>query len=144
MFVAATALLLAVASFLPGSWWTRSPAAMVAGTDIVASNGEPHYCLDWNRTWGGTVSDWGCGVAVAADGVYLAGFTDSVGEGGYDAFLAKYDAAGTQQWNRTWGGASDDDGARLAVAADGVYLAGFTDSFGEGSSDAFLAKYDAA
>ncbi len=95
----------------------------------------------WNRTWGGTSGENGHGVAVATDGVYLAGDTGSFGAGGYSAFLAKYASNGTQLWNRTWGGSSVDSGNSVAVATDGVYLAGDTSSFGTGQVDAFLAKY---
>ncbi|NMC04989.1 MAG: hypothetical protein GYA24_07255 [Candidatus Lokiarchaeota archaeon] len=98
----------------------------------------------WNRTWGGTNWDYGYGVAVATDGlVYLAGITNSFGAGLTDAFIAKYDAAGTLLWTRTWGTDYDDGGYGVAVATDGsVYLAGFTYNYGAGGINAFLSKYD--
>src|SRR5271157_472180 len=97
----------------------------------------------WNRLWGHTGDDWG--YAVTTDGgnnAYLAGYTNSTGKGGYDAFLAKYASNGTQLWNRTWGYAGDDEAQGVAASASGdVFLAGFTNSTGQGGYDAFLAKY---
>nr|MDO8119139.1 hypothetical protein [Candidatus Sigynarchaeota archaeon] len=76
--------------------------------------------LLWNRTCGGTSTEFGCNVAIAADEtIYLAGSTSSAGAGGLDAFLAKYNATGSQLWNRTWGGTSSDLGWGVAAADDG-------------------------
>ncbi|NMC05812.1 MAG: hypothetical protein GYA24_11400, partial [Candidatus Lokiarchaeota archaeon] len=82
---------------------------------------------------------------VAGDGVVIiTGETLSFGAGTYDAFLAKYNATGAQLWNVTWGGASDEQGSSVAVMADGsVIMTGETSSFGVGSYDAFLVKYNA-
>ena len=44
----------------------------------------------WERTWGGTASDGGYGVAVSGSDVYIAGGTDSFGAGEGDAFLVTY------------------------------------------------------
>ena len=97
--------------------------------------------LLWNLTWGGT--SWDVGRATATgDSVYLAGRTDSYGAGNGDAFLNKYDSTdGTLLWNLTWGGTSYDVGFATATG-DSVYLAGSTDSYGAGSADAFLNKYN--
>ena len=103
--------------------------------------------IKWNRTWGGIDGDYGMGVAVdSSDNVYLAGQTDSFGAGGYDMVLVKYDSSGGQQWNRTWGGSIYfDSGEGVAVdSSDNVYLAGYTDSFGAGSDDMVLVKYDSS
>ncbi|MEX2715115.1 MAG: hypothetical protein Q6353_009645 [Candidatus Sigynarchaeum springense] len=99
--------------------------------------------IRWNHTWGGINDDHARGVAVAADGVYLVGYTYSFGVGLMDAFIVKYNAAGIQQWNHTWGGANVDAGNGVAVGIDGVYMAGETASSGAGSYDAFIAKYSA-
>ena len=70
---------------------------------IKVSGGELPYHATWNRTWGGGIDDEGREVAVATDGVYVAGDTRSYGNGGLDALLVKYAPDGTQLWNRTWG-----------------------------------------
>jgi len=100
----------------------------------------------------------GCGTTTDAEGnVFVAGFTDGSihGQeyaGGYDAFVAKYDADGEFLWVRLLGTAEDDMCGYQApggVATDtwgNVYIAGYTyGSLGRphaGLSDAFVAKYD--
>ena len=102
--------------------------------------------VTWYRTWGGSNGDNGYGVAVdSSDNVYLAGVTSSFGAGFEDMVLVKYDSSGVQQWNRTWGGITDDGGVVPAVdSSDNVYLSGYTRSFGTGSWDAVLVKYDSS
>ncbi|KKL03761.1 hypothetical protein LCGC14_2622900 [marine sediment metagenome] len=108
---------------------------------LSASNS---VAIEWDRTWGGSGSDYGWGVAVdSSDSVYLAGHTDSFGAGDGDMVLVKYDSSGVQQWNRTWGGIYFDYGWGVAVdSSDNVYLAGYTYSFGAGAADMVLVKYD--
>ncbi|KKK92161.1 hypothetical protein LCGC14_2705720, partial [marine sediment metagenome] len=78
--------------------------------------------------------DYGRGVAVdSSDNVYVAGGTDSFGAGQDDIFLVKYDSSGVHQWNLTWGGITEDYSMGVAVdSSDNVYVAGITNSFGEG------------
>jgi hypothetical protein len=102
--------------------------------------------LQWARTWGGADDEMLWGIASdAGDNIYCAGDTLSFGEGDFDTLLLKYDTAGALQWSRTWGG-SDEERIR-AIATDesqNVYCAGDTRSFGEGSYDTLLLKYDAS
>ncbi len=100
----------------------------------------------WNRTWGGSESDSGFGVAVdSLDSVYIAGSTFSFGAGVTDMVLVKYNSSGVQQWNRTWGGRGYESGNGVAVdSSDSVYLTGSTLSFGVGSYDMVLVKYDSS
>ncbi len=109
--------------------------------------------LLWTRRLGTEGIDSGQGVAVdGAGNAYVAGYTyGSLGgsnAGGQDAFLAKYDAEGIMLWTRQIGTPEGDFGYGIAVdGAGSVYICGETrGSLGgpfAGSSDAFLAKYDA-
>jgi hypothetical protein len=103
------------------------------------------YVLLQERTWGGPERDGAQGVAVAGDGsVYVTGETRSFGAGGGDAFLLKYNASGTLEWQRTYGTAPDDlnsgeeAGIDVAVAPDnsGVLVVG---NYRDGNI--FLAKF---
>src|SRR5271157_5219401 len=102
-----------------------------------------YFAQNWNQTWGGTGDDEGRGVAVDGSGnAFLVGHTSSYGAGGYDAFLAKYGSTGTQLWNLTIGGAGTDSGQGVALDGSGnAFLAGYTNSYGAGGYDGFLAKY---
>jgi hypothetical protein len=112
--------------------------------------------LLWARQFG-TGAGGGVGVnGVSADGlgdIYITGYTggdlDGTNAGGVDAFVAKYDTAGNQQWTRQFGTSAQDDGNSVSSDSLGnVYIAGNT--FGNlsgsnaGSIDAFVSKYDAA
>ncbi len=108
--------------------------------------------LLWTRQLG--TAEWDRSQAVAVDSagnVYISGHTaGSLGgphQGGWDAFLAKYDSAGNLLWMRQLGTSEGDDSAGLAVDNNGdVYISGYTEgSLGgdnQGVRDAYLAKYD--
>jgi parallel beta-helix repeat protein len=99
----------------------------------------------WNRTYGGTNVDSAEALVETTDGGYaLAGWTDSFGAGGWDAWLVKTDASGTMQWNQSYGGADIDEALALVETTDGGYaLAGYTCSSGAGGPDAWLVRTDA-
>jgi hypothetical protein len=100
--------------------------------------------LMWSRTYGGTGDDKARSLVVTSDGGYaIAGFTDSFGAGDRDFWLVKTDACGNMQWNKTYGGAGADEAWSLIATSDGGYaLAGYTSSFGAGTSDFWLVKTD--
>src|SRR5271157_4884926 len=127
---------------------TTPVTTKISGTSIKTLGGKapsPHaagYVLTWNTTWGGSVDDYGRGVAVDGSGnMFLAGSAGNATMGSVDAFLTKYYANGTEDWSHTWGGSSDDFGQGVAVDGSGnAFLAGTTNSFG--SPQAFIAKYN--
>jgi hypothetical protein len=100
----------------------------------------------WNKTYGGTSQDWALSVVQTGDGGYaLAGYTYSFGAGGNDFWLVKTDASGNQQWNKTYGGTSNDAAYSIVKTGDGGYaLAGSTYSYGAGGYDFWLVKTDSA
>jgi len=105
----------------------------------------PDGSLNWQRIWNGTTIR-GLGrpdVAVSVDGsVYVTGIT---ADNGNDAVLLKFDANGTLQWERAWGGTASDHGYAVATASDGsVYITGTATSFGPSSSGLFVVKFDSA
>jgi hypothetical protein len=107
--------------------------------------------LQWTQQLGTATYDYSEGVS--ADGlgnVYISGLTyGSLGgpnAGSYDAFVSKYDAAGSLQWTQQLGTTTHD--YSNGVSADGlgnVYISGHTGgSLGgpnAGYYDAFVAKY---
>ena len=85
--------------------------------------------------------------------VYVTGYTNggldgNTSAGGSDIFLVKYDSAGTKQWTRQLGTASDDYGEGVAVDGSGnVYVTGGTlggldGNTSAGGADIFLVKYN--
>jgi hypothetical protein len=127
-----------------------------------------------NRLWGtyvgGDSTDWAYSVTTDVSGnAFLAGTTksttaiSSVGAwqttfGGYqDAFLVKFNSAGSRLWGTYYGGPNGDFGNGVATDASGnVFLTGTTGSasgiasvgayqatIAGGSADAFVAKFNA-
>jgi len=98
--------------------------------------------LQWQRTFGGENEEVAFSVQQTTDGGYVvAGFTYSFGAGGGDFWLVKTDVQGNQQWQRTFGGGSDDWAYSVQQTTDGGYvIAGYTYSFGAGGADFWLVK----
>jgi len=86
----------------------------------------------WNRTFGGGGYDVGRSVQETGDGGYVVvGETTSYGSGSQDIWILKTDAAGNEQWNKTFGGAYYDACSSVLETKDGGYIiAGHTESFG--------------
>ncbi|MFH1836036.1 MAG: discoidin domain-containing protein [Methanobacteriota archaeon] len=75
--------------------------------------------------------------SIYATGASLDGFNRS------DVFLLKFASTGsTLLWNRTFGGNGSDVGWGVVASPNGVFVSGFSDSFGEGDKDLLLLKYD--
>ncbi|NVM31289.1 MAG: SBBP repeat-containing protein [Candidatus Helarchaeota archaeon] len=98
----------------------------------------------WNTRWGGSDHDWGQSVVVDATGaLYCTGITQSFGEGGWDFAFVKFAPNGTKLWNTTWGGSRNDECYGMVADASGaIYCAGQTNSFGTGSWDWALVKFN--
>jgi len=100
--------------------------------------------IQWQRILGGSDLEIGRGITTDLDGnLYVTGQTRSAGAGGDEFIVAKYNSAGSIQWQRVLGGTGGDSAYGVSTDSDGnVYVAGFTDSTGEGSQDFLLAKYN--
>jgi uncharacterized delta-60 repeat protein len=104
----------------------------------------------WTRLLGSTGDDRAQALTAAADGsVYVSGYTDGdldgqLNSGGTDAFIAKFDSAGTKQWTRLLGTGTYDQSNALTAGNDGsVYVSGYTyESTDTGNNDAFIAKFN--
>ncbi|MBN1435568.1 MAG: SBBP repeat-containing protein [Sedimentisphaerales bacterium] len=106
-------------------------------------------CL-WAQQFGGNPTDCGANVSTDALGnAYVSGYSGSdlggENEGGYDAFVRKYDSNGSLVWTQQFGTSGDDIGFGLSIDSLGrVFLAGRTegDLFGAnaGDYDAFVMK----
>lgn len=121
---------------------------------IQTSSNNPPEKL-WNTTWGGTGMDDALGLALdSSDNIYVVGKTNSTSFSSLmlsqpppptisDMFLLKYDSSGHQEWYRTWGGVEDDWGRSLVTdSSDNIFIVGSTQSFGAGSTDVALIKYN--
>ena len=98
----------------------------------------------WEKVYGGDTWDDPFSIQQTDDGGYIvAGYTDSIGYGGNDAYVIRIDSSGGMLWNRTYGGTGNDSATSIQQTADGGYIvAGHTESSGAGSSDAYVLKLD--
>ena len=121
---------------------TQSQGA--GGQDALIAKYNTSGTLQWQRVLGGASNDMAAGIAVDSSGnVYIAGYTQSQGAGGYETLIAKYNTSGTLQWQRILGDTNADYANGIAVDSSGnVYIAGITASQGAPGSDALIAKYD--
>ncbi|PBQ33387.1 hypothetical protein CNR22_16905 [Sphingobacteriaceae bacterium] len=113
-------------------------------TDVILMKLDKFGFPAWEKYFGGTGNEVGKSVIQLPDSGYMiAGFTDSYGAGGFDAFIIRTDKDGVQLWQRTFGGADWDFASDLVQAIDGnIFVVGNTYSFGNGKKDGFILKYD--
>ncbi|NVM29024.1 MAG: SBBP repeat-containing protein [Candidatus Helarchaeota archaeon] len=120
----------------------------MSSSDILLVKVDSAGNQSWNLTWGysGDVHDGFLGISLDNDNhVNLAGYTNSMGAGDYDALLVQYDIWGNQLWNCTWGGSLEDRGSDVTIDSNqNIYLTGNTRSFGSGNFDSFIVKYNVA
>src|SRR4030042_3672876 len=107
--------------------------------------------MDWNLTYirdtsGGSL-DWGHAFSVTQtnDGGYMIGASvrhhPDHSTGDWDGWLIKTDANGTVQWDKPYGGSSDEGIHGVLQTGDGGYIfVGTTLSYGSGSGDVWLVK----
>lgn len=100
----------------------------------------------WTRIKGGGGHDFGLALLETNDNGYIiAGNTYSYGPSNSNVYLLKTDSIGSTQWQRAYGGNSEDEGMSIAHFLDGGFaIAGWTLSYGSGASDIYLIRTDSA
>jgi hypothetical protein len=96
----------------------------------------------WDRTYGGANIDTARSIQETIDSGYvIAGWTNSFGAGGTDFWLLKADSLGYLQWNKTYGGAYDEEANEVRQTSDGGFvIAGSTTTYGLGGWDFWQVK----
>lgn len=103
--------------------------------------------VQWQRTLSMSGQHTGRDVALDSSGnVYICGESDLGTLNNTNLTLAKYNSSGTFQWVRYLRGSSFGEvGDAVAVDSnDDVYVCGSGSSFGAGSNDLFLVKYNSS
>ena len=128
-----------------------SGQASIGKADAFVRKYDPNGNEVWTRQFGTDAADFAYGIAVATDGLYLAGSTDGAfagqtSAGDSDAFVSKFDDNGNQLWTWQFGSDSADTARGVSAAAGVLYVAGRTDGvlFNEtsaGGYDAFVGRY---
>ncbi len=97
----------------------------------------------WTKIFGGTLETSSSGIALANNGIVIAGSIDSDSLGIKDVWLSMISYTGTELWNSSYGGSSFDAAAGILPYQNGFALVGSTTSFTSGSSDGFVIITDA-
>ncbi|MFC1956170.1 hypothetical protein ACFLWZ_06615 [Chloroflexota bacterium] len=104
----------------------------------LSSNGN----IQWQKTYGGIDSEYPYSVQQTTDGGYIVGgYTESFGAGGRDFWVLKLASNGNVQWQKTYGGSSEDIASSIQQTSDGGYIVvGWTESSGAGYVDCLVLK----
>ncbi|MFC2150068.1 T9SS type A sorting domain-containing protein, partial [Calditrichota bacterium] len=96
----------------------------------------------WSKTFGGNASDECWSLFQTADGGFaLAGYSESFGEGDSDSWLIVTDENGGLLWSTSFGGDSPEELFSVIQTSDGcITIAGYTESYGSGNLDMWVAK----
>ncbi len=98
----------------------------------------------WSNHYGGTESESGRRVLYKKSiGFYIAGFTNSIGNGGFDYYLVKTDTNGVFEWEKSYGGAGWEKVNDAVMTIDtGIMMVGESSSNIYGTKDIYIVKTD--
>lgn len=107
------------------------------------------YSQQWAKTYGGTLDEDVGDIAVATDGIYAVGTTQSTSmtNGGRDIFILKLSKSnGSKTFAKLYGSTSDEYATAVQVESSYIYVGGYSTSTGWKSSgfDYILFKLDAS
>ncbi|MEI6851843.1 MAG: T9SS type A sorting domain-containing protein [Bacteroidota bacterium] len=97
----------------------------------------------WTKTYEKKNSNGGTSAIQLVDGGYIfCGTTQSSGAPTSDCYLIRTNPMGDTLWTKVYGGSSYDGVYQVSYASNGIVMTGTTYSFGAGSYDIFLSKFD--
>ena len=114
-------------------------------TDSMGAGGRDLYLLqidgqgelEWERTFGGTGTEWAKDmIALENGGFLLVGETNSYSDD-FDVYLIRLDADGTEVWSTTLDAGSNESGTAALEASNGDLLVLAVVSYPGGSSDMY-------
>ena len=113
--------------------------------DVLVTKADANGDLVWQKTFGKSdKTDHGMDILQTSDGGYMVlGSTSSYGQGSSDLWLVKLTADGTEQWNKTVGGATFDDPVSFTKTNDGYVIVGQTDAV-DSMGDVWVVKTNEA
>lgn len=121
-----------------------SSATTTATTDVYIFKTDSLGNSLWTKFYGGINIDVANHITATPDGNYVVcGYTNTIGNGGYDIYLMKINGVGDTLWTKTFGGTDWDFGNEAYVSPSGsIYVVAQSFSFGENGSG-LLIKTDA-
>lgn len=107
---------------------------LIMSCEDIGDNNQPPFKISFQRTFGTDWYDYGWAVDQALDsGFILTGRKEYRENNSRDMILIKTDKNGFGQWEKTLGGAQNDEGLDVISTEDGGFLTvGYSWSFGNG------------
>ena len=105
---------------------------------IIAQN-------NFYKIYTGNGYDYGEGIvqSTSDSSYFITGSSSSFENAPSQAFILKVDTGGTYIWSKSYGGSASDIGKRIFhIPNEGNYVAGFSNSFGNGLFDFYFFKTD--
>ncbi len=128
---------------------------LVKAAYVPQSSSTLNLSSEFGVSWAGDEVPFAMTAINGENSTLLAGYTTSFGAGGSDIWLIKVISKlnflngnpwyyrDMIDWRKTYGGPQDDGAKSVIQTGDGGFLlAGYTESYGAGSSDVYLAKVD--
>jgi len=129
---------------------TATGGYIIAGETMSFGKGKTDawiICIDalgnilWENTFGGADDDKVFAIYKTIDrGHLVIGATASEGAGMFDAWLIKLDINGAIEWQKAYGGASNDFAVSAVQTKTAYIVTGATSSFGAGLHDLWVMK----
>lgn len=136
--------------YVVGNTFGALHAANAGSGDVYIRAYDANGALLWGTQFGSSAADGANAVAVSASALVLGGQTGSAlpgqaSSGSTDAFIARINLAGTQDWIRQFGTGGADLANGIAVDETGIYVGGQTSSAlggaNLGGTDAFVGRF---
>ncbi|MGZ4055812.1 MAG: T9SS type A sorting domain-containing protein [Bacteroidia bacterium] len=127
-----------------GFIFTGRTKSAATGYDVYLVKTDGTGNVQWQKTYGGNMDDWGYSVNICTDGGFIiTGNTASFGSGQQDVYLIRTNSTGDTTWTKTFGGTFYDNAYQVLQTADGGFIAaGETKSFGDTLGDIYVVKTD--
>ncbi len=112
--------------------------------DILLIRTDSAGIILWNKTFGGSISDFGTDVLECSGGGFaIAGYTNSYGVGYFDVWLIRTDENGNHLWNQTYGTTNSEYAYSLVEHSSGGFaLVGHIYGYGAGNADCWMIRTD--
>ncbi|MFO7721925.1 MAG: hypothetical protein R6V49_01760 [Bacteroidales bacterium] len=131
----------------------RDSSLMVCGTTYSSANGMSDLWLikitkvgrrEWKKNYGSINKDEGNHLTIKSTGEYImAGSTQPKGERYPDFWVVGFTPESWDDWEQSYGTSRDEVATGSSETTDGgMIVAGYTNSYGEGSHDFWVMKFD--
>ncbi len=115
----------------------------VGSNDALICKLNTKFEVHHKKSYGGSSAEFFKDVCVGDDGfIYACGYTNTDGQGNYDALIVKFDSQLLLLERLVIGIGANDYLEGLAIDGDDIYCVGYTRSEGAGNNDALIIKLD--